>query len=64
LLFSDDTYARLKDFYRSKMVKYASRQPLEEAFKLKLMQQFKPEVEKLSDFLKKDLVSKWEYDKV
>jgi hypothetical protein len=60
----DSPYFRLKDFYRSKMVKYASRQPLEEAFKLKLMQQFKPEVEKLSDFLKKDLVSKWEYDKV
>lgn len=64
MLFSSDTYAGLKDFYKNKLVKYKPRQPLEEAFKLKLMQQFKPEVEKLSDFLKKDLVSKWEYDKV
>lgn len=64
MLFSSDTYAGLKDFYKNKLVKYEPRQPLEEAFKLKLMQQFKPEVEKLSDFLKKDLVSKWEYDKV
>ena len=46
------------------MVKHEPRQPLDEAFKGELMQRFKPEVEKLSDFLKKDLVSEWGYDKI
>jgi hypothetical protein len=64
MLFSSDTYAGLKDFYKNKLVKYENRQPMEETFKLKLMQQFKPEVEKLSEFLKKDLVSRWGYDKI
>jgi len=64
LLFSDDTYAGLKDFYKNKMVKYEPRQALDEEFKLELMNKCKPEVEKLSDFLKKDLVSLWGYDKV
>ena len=64
LLFSPDTYAGLKDFYRYKMVKHEHRQPLDETFKLELMQNFKPEVEKLSEFLKKDLISLWGYDKI
>ena len=64
LLFSDDTYAGLKNFYKNKMVKYEPRQALNEEFKLELMHNCKPEVEKLSDFLKKDLVSLWGYDKV
>jgi hypothetical protein len=64
LVFSDDTYVGLKDFYKNKMVKHEPRQPLDETFKLGLMQEFKPEVEKLSDFLKKDLVSLWGYDKI
>jgi hypothetical protein len=64
LLFSDDTYAGLKNFYKNKMVKYEPRQALDEEFKLELMHKCKPEVEKLSDFLKKDLVSLWGYDKV
>lgn len=64
LLFSPDTYAKLKDFYKNKMVKYEPRQPLDETFKLGLMQNFKPDVEKLSIFLKKDLVSLWGYDKI
>jgi hypothetical protein len=64
LLFSDDTYAGLKNFYKNKMVKYEPRQALDEEFKLELMNKYKPEVEKLSDFLKKDLVSLWGYDKV
>lgn len=63
-LFSHDTYAGLKDFYKNKMVKHEPRQPLDETFKLGLMQEFKPEVEKLGDFLKKDLVSLWGYDKI
>jgi hypothetical protein len=64
LLFSHETYAGLKNFYKNKMVKHEPRQPLDEKFKLRLMQNFKPEVEKLSDFLKKDLVSLWGYDKI
>ena len=64
LLFSDDTYAGLKNFYKNKMVKYEPRQPLDEEFKLELMNKCKPEVEKLSNFLKKDLVSLWGYDKL
>jgi hypothetical protein len=63
-LFSDDTYAGLKDFYKNKMVKYEPRQALDETFKLELMQEFKTEVEKLSDVLKKDLVSLWGYNKI
>jgi len=64
LFFSDDAYAGLKNFYKNKIVKHEPRQPLDEAFKGELMQRFKPEVEKLSDFLKKDLVSEWDYDKI
>jgi hypothetical protein len=63
-LFSHETYAGLKDFYRNKMVKHAPRRPLDETYKLELMQNFKPEVEKLSEFLKKDLGSLWDYDKI
>ena len=55
---------RLKNFYKNKMVKYEPRQALNEEFKLELMNNCKPEVEKLSDFLKKDLVSLWDYDKI
>ena len=64
LLFSHDTYAGLKNFYKNKMVKHEPRQPLNETFKQKLMQNFKPEIEKLSEILKKDLVSLWGYDKI
>ena len=64
LLFSDDTYAGLKNFYKNKLVKYAPREDLDEAFKLELMQKCKSEVEKLGDFLKKDLLSLWDYDAI
>ncbi len=64
LLFSDDTYADLKNFYKDKMVKYEPRQVLDEEFKLELMNKFKIEVEKLGGFLKRDLFSLWGYDKV
>jgi hypothetical protein len=63
-LLSDDTYAGLKDFYKNKMVKYVPREALEEEFRLELMQEYKSEVEKLGDFLEKDLVSLWGYDKI
>ena len=64
LLFSDDTYAALKVFYKNKMVKYEPRQTLDEAFRLELIQQFKPEVEKLGELLKRNLVSIWGYNEV
>jgi hypothetical protein len=64
LLFSDDIYAGLKNFYKTKMVKYEPRQALEEEFKLELMKKSKVEVEKLGDLVKRDLVSLWGYDKV
>ena len=63
-LFSDDTYAGLKNFYKNKMVKHEPRQPLDETFRLELMQRFRPEVKKLSDFLNKDLVAKWGYSNI
>jgi hypothetical protein len=46
------------------MVKYAPRKDLDEGFKLVLMQECKSEVEKLGDFLKRDLVSLWGYHSV
>ena len=64
LLFSDDTYARLKDFYKNKMVTYKPRQPLDEAFKMELMQQFKSEVEQFGYLLNRDLITLWGYDKI
>ncbi|MGD9238206.1 MAG: sulfotransferase [Desulfobacterales bacterium] len=64
LLFSDNTYAGLKDFYKNKLVKYAPREDLDETSRLELMQGFKPEVEKLSEFLKIDLVAIWGYHNI
>ena len=63
-LFSDDTYAGLKDFYKNKMAKHKPRQPLDATFRRELMQRFKIEVKKLSVFLNKDLVAKWGYDNI
>jgi hypothetical protein len=63
LLFSDDTYAALKDFYKNKLVKYEPRQTLDEGFRLELIQQFKPEVEKFGNLLKRNLASIWGYGK-
>ncbi len=64
LLFSDDTYAALKNFYKTRMVKYEPRKPVDDDLRLELMQQFKPEVEKFGNFLKRNLVSIWGYDKI
>ena len=64
LFFSDDLYAGLKNFYKSKLVKHELRPALDEEFKTELMKKFRLEIEKLSDFLNRDLVTLWGYDKV
>ena len=64
LLFSGDTYAGLKDFYKNKMVKHEPRAALDEEFKIELMKKFSTEIEKLSHLLNRDLITLWGYDKV
>jgi hypothetical protein len=64
LFFSDDLYAGLKNFYKDKLVKHELRAALDETFKMELMKKFRFEIEKLSDFLNRDLVTLWVYDKV
>jgi hypothetical protein len=64
LFFSDDLYAGLKNFYKEKIVKHAPRAVLDETYKIELMKEFRLEIDKLSDFLNRDLVTLWEYDKV
>jgi hypothetical protein len=64
LLFSDDTYAGLKDFYKNKVVKHEPRTALDKEFKIELMKTFRIEIEKLSTLLNRDLITLWGYDKV
>jgi hypothetical protein len=64
LLFSDDTYAAMKRFYKNRIVTYGHRDNLDEDFRRELMASYKEEVQKLSDLLKRDLVALWGYDKV
>jgi hypothetical protein len=62
--FSDNGYAALVNFYKSKLVKYGQRPPLDEDLKIRFMRQFRHDVEKFSMMLKHDLVTRWGYDKV
>lgn len=64
LLFPDETYAGMKNFYKNKIVKYKPRPDLEENVRIKWMLHAGPEVEKLSDLLNLDLTSRWNYDKI
>ena len=64
LLFSDDLYAGLKNFYKDKMVKHEPRTALDQEFKIELMKKFSLEIEKLSHLLNRDLITLWGYDKV
>ena len=64
LLFSDETYAGLKNFYKSKIVKYKPRPDLDDDVRRKLMENARPEVENLSCMLNIDLISLWGYDKI
>jgi hypothetical protein len=43
-------------------VVYGSPPPIEEAFQLELRRRFKPEVVALSEYLERDLISRWGYD--
>jgi hypothetical protein len=63
-LFSHEIYAWLKNFYKSKIVKYQPRQPLNDEFRIELMKEFKKEVEKLSALIDRDLVTLWGYNNV
>ncbi len=62
-LFSDDSYAGMKNFYKTKMVKYKPRPALDENTKARLMKEFKMEVEKFSALLGDDFITRWGYDK-
>ena len=64
LFFSDQTYAGLKNFYKSKIVKYKPRPALDDDVRQKWMKNYKPEVESLSRLLNIDLISRWGYDKI
>jgi hypothetical protein len=63
-LFSQEIYARLKNFYKTKIVTYQPRQPLDDELRRELMKEFKKEVEKLSVLINRDLVTLWGYDNV
>jgi hypothetical protein len=63
-LVSADVYAGMKNFYKTKMVSHQPRQPLDEAFKLKLMKEFKIEVEKFNMLTPRDLIVRWGYKNI
>ena len=62
-LVSDDRYAGMKNFYKSKLVKYKPRAALDENLKARLMREFKVEVDKFSQMLDKNFITCWGYDK-
>jgi hypothetical protein len=64
LFFSDDSYAGMKKFYKTKMVKYKPRPALDEELRTKLMKKIKPEIENLGNALDLDLVTRWGYHKI
>jgi len=64
LFFSDDSYAGMKNFYKTKIVSYKPRPALNEALRTKLMKKIKPEIEDFSNALDMDWVTRWGYDKI
>jgi hypothetical protein len=64
LFFSDQSYAGMKNFYKTKMVKYKARPALNEALRTKLMKKIRPEIEDFSKTLDLDLLARWGYHKV
>jgi len=64
LFFSDETYAGLKNFYKSKIVKYKPRPDLDDDVRRKWMENARSEIENLSCMLNIDLISLWGYDKI
>jgi hypothetical protein len=63
-LVSNELYAGLKIFYKSKVVKYQPRPELEDCVRKKWMKIARPEVENLSHLLKNDLINLWGYDDI
>jgi hypothetical protein len=63
-LVSDDRYAGMKNFYKTKLVKYKPRPSLDENVKARLMKEFKIEVEKFGELLNDDFVTRWSYDDI
>jgi hypothetical protein len=63
-LVSDDRYAGMKNFYKTKLVQYKPRPGLDEDLKTRLMREFKVEVENFSQVLDKNFVTRWGYDKL
>jgi len=64
LFFSDESYAGMKNFYKTKIVTYKPRPALNEALRTKLMKEIKPEIEDFSKALDIDLVTRWGYHKI
>jgi len=64
LFFSDDSYAGMKNFYKTKIVSYKPRPALNEALRTKLMKKIKPEIEDFSNALDMDWVTRWGYNKI
>jgi hypothetical protein len=64
IMFSNEIYAGLKNFYKSKLVKYKPRPELNDDVRIKWMGFARPEVENLSRMLNIDLISLWGYDNI
>ena len=62
LAFSDTGYAKMKNFYKNRLVAYKPRPDLDTTYRAELMHRFKDEVAKTGDLLKKDLITLWNYD--
>ena len=63
-ILSHDAYSRLVQYYKTFIVTYQPRVPLDDDFRRELMRKFKPEVEKISDVIQRDLVSLWGYSQI
>lgn len=64
LFFSDESYAAMKNFYKTKMVKYKPRPELDEDLRIELMKKMKPEIVNFSQALDLDLVTRWGYHRI
>jgi len=63
-LLPRDLYAKITRIYWDKFFNPMLEPSIEKDFKKQLMKKFKPEVELLTDFLNRDLMNLWGYDKI
>lgn len=63
-LVSDSIYAQMKKIYKDRLVEYKPREAIDQGLRHKLMEHFKTEVQRLSVFLDRDLVTLWHYDHI